>query len=260
MGTTSLDERDRMIDEYCDGLMSDSDRASMESRMAADAGLQQAVRLQRDIDASMRRAFVPPDPDAILARAVAAVPERPELVAHPWRRRMAIGFGIAAMIAGAVVSGATVMELIRGERTPGYAATGPWRSLATVYEDTVQAGFEPQWVCKDEREFARTFWKKLGKGILLAKLRPGVQAVGISYCHSLSRTTVMILAKVDGKEVLVFVDWRSRDRTPQPAIDGLYLHRAELANLVVYELSPLAEPQLLDKVKVIEMPEEWKTE
>lgn len=260
MGTASLHERDRMIDEYCDGLMSDGDRTSMESRIAADPGLQQAVRLQHDIDASIRRAYAPPDPDAILARAMAVAPERPERVAHARRRYLAIGFGIAAMIAGAVVSVPTVMHLIRGERTPGYATTGPWRSLATVYEDTVQAGFEPQWVCKDDREFARTFWKKFGKGILLAKLPSGTQAVGISYCHTLSRTTVMILAKVDEKEVLVFVDWRSRDRTPQPAIDGLYLHRAELANLVVYELSPLAEPQLLDKVKVVEMPEEWKTE
>ena len=57
-----------------------------------------------------------------------------------------------------------------------------------------------------------------------------------------------MLARVDGVPVMVFVDRTSADTDPK--LDqgrvGLHLFRKELGSLVLYEVTPLGEPRVMD--------------
>ena len=56
------------------------------------------------------------------------------------------------------------------------------------------------------------------------------------------------LARVDGQPVVVFVDRAERDpSTLQEPTEGLHLFRRPLGGLVLYELTPLEYPALLEQ-------------
>jgi hypothetical protein len=114
-----------------------------------------------------------------------------------------------------------------------------------VYGDTVAAGFEPAWVCADDREFALTFKSLHHQGLLLADPPPQIETLGLLYCNSITHRTIGVLFRVDGKPVIVFVDQVERDAVqPRPFV-GLNVFRRQIGRLVLYELSPLAEPSVL---------------
>ncbi len=72
--------------------------------------------------------------------------------------------------------------------------------------------------------------------------------VGLTYCGGLSRYTTTMLARVDGQPVMVFVDRRENDEqiVPPDPKTGLHLFRKELGDLVLYELTPFAEPRVME--------------
>jgi hypothetical protein len=112
-----------------------------------------------------------------------------------------------------------------------------------IYAERVETGFKPDWVCKDEKEFADTFKKELGVPLAFAPT-PQVAMVGLAYTSSLSSQTVAFLAHVDGREVIVFVDTLKHDSHPKlPADSKLHVFRSELGSLVLYEITPLDEPR-----------------
>jgi hypothetical protein len=56
----------------------------------------------------------------------------------------------------------------------------------------------------------------------------------------------VLLARVDGKEVIVVVDRKAREKSPlPPARSGLRSFREEYGNLVLYEVTPLDHPTIL---------------
>ena len=72
---------------------------------------------------------------------------------------------------------------------------------------------------------------------------------GLSYLAGLSRESTSMLAHVDGRPVIVFVDRVERDWRPPVGHDartGLNVFRTERAGLALYEVTPLAEPHFLD--------------
>ena len=130
-------------------------------------------------------------------------------------------------------------------RLPRY---NPRIPLAEIYQTRIAEGFRPTWLCEDDREFASTFLKRQGQSLLLAEMPAGSKMVGLAYCGGLSRYTTTMLARVDGVPVMVFVDRTSADTDPKldQSRAGLHLFRKELGSLVLYEVTPLAEPRVMD--------------
>jgi hypothetical protein len=208
------------------------------------------TELEASIDAALRRLFEPPPRgalDAIVDRAVQRF--RPAEEAAPagvLRRHRHRRLAAAAAIAAAVLGGWQIWRAVGPpSRPPAAYRHQPWRSLETVYHDTVAAGFDPGWVCADDREFALTFRSLHHQGLLLADTPPGVETVGLAYCNSITPRTVCILARVGGEPVIVFVDRVERDAGQPPPPAGLNLFRRQIGRLVLYELSPIAEPSVL---------------
>ncbi len=196
------------------------------------------------LDASLRRLFAPPPPQ--LLDAIAADARRTHERRAPARRLRRLA--AAAAIAGGLIGGWLIVDAsgrLGGRR--GYEPP-PWRSFETVYRDEIAAGFQPRWVCETDEEFATTFGDRFGQRLLLAPLTDEIQAVGLSYAHTLTPRTIHLLARVQGQPVLVFVDQPGRGgAAAMTQAGGLSLHRRRLGRLVLYELSPFGEPLLLGR-------------
>jgi hypothetical protein len=196
------------------------------------------------IDSALRRRLSPPDDETLaqivndaVARATAAPPPVAGVIG---RTRL---WAVAAAIVGMIVGGWLFWQAVAPRPSNPYDQ--PWRSVAQVYDDTVQ-DFAPQWVCRDDAEFARSFADQLGQPLLLAQ-SGGVQALGLSVCNTLSPRTLVLLARADGQEVLVLVDRIERDRTiTLPPESSLKLFRRQIGDLVLYELTPREQPAVIE--------------
>jgi hypothetical protein len=79
---------------------------------------------------------------------------------------------------------------------------------------------------------------------------------GLTYCGGLSRYTTTMLARVDGSPVMMFVDRADADTHPVlPVNSKLHLFRKELGPLVLYELTPLDHPHVMENLYLAEVPQ-----
>ena len=201
--------------------------------------------LQQAIDESLKRTMQPPSQqrlDAIADAACRAFEATPA-VSSGLRglRRLAL----AASIAGAVLGGSLIWRAL-APRGGGYERQA-WASFETVYRAEVAGGLEPLWVCETDEEFGSTFADRFGQKLLLAQLPAGTEALGLSYCHSLTPRTTYLLATAQGRPVIVFIDLAEHDRgRARPDVGDLNLYRREVGRLVLYEVSGLETPILLD--------------
>ncbi len=203
--------------------------------------------LEARVDDVLRRMIVPPSPErlsAIATRAIedAARPEPARDVArrHFTRRTTAMAAGLAAAIAGAWLAWSALAP--RAARTSPYDTA--WRSFETAYRDWTAPGFKPQWVCRDQAEFAETFRGTLHQPLTLGTLPPGTETLGMVVCNSLSPRTTCVVGRSAGEPVVVFVDRIERDVAVTPP-SGLNMFRHEIGRLVLYEVSALPAPVLL---------------
>jgi hypothetical protein len=231
------------LDAYLDGALTEPDRELMAREISISGELQAEVKLQERIDESLRRYFVPGAiPESLLANLRKnATPARTSLPLR--RRRMVLA---AAAAAAALVWGVLGWQYVaNSSKTPRYNPNLP---LATIYDTQVAAGFRPKWVCDDDHQFASTFFTRQGQGLLLAAMPEGSKMVGLTYCGGMSRYTTTMLARVGDAPVMVFVDRLSADKHPRLPGDETKLHlfRKELGSLVLYELTPLELPRVMD--------------
>lgn len=238
------------LDAYLDRALPADERDAMKRELDVSPELRAAVELQGRIDESLRRSFAPSKPPAeLLSRLSDAAGVQPP--AKPRSRWLKIAaVAIAATIVWAVVG----WQFFAGRfKTPNYDPNTP---LETIYATSVADGFKPKWVCDDPHEFASTFQTRQGQPLLLADLPPGTKMAGLAYFGGLSRYTTAMLARVDGQPVLVFVDKASADTHPaEPsATSGLHLFRKELGPLVLYELTPLDHPSVMDYLYQSDVP------
>src|SRR5206468_4208427 len=82
------------------------------------------------------------------------------------------------------------------------------RAMDTIYHVEKSRGFVPMWVCRNDKEFATTFWKNLGSALTFRNAPANVASLGLSYGNviDLSPQCVYMLFKIDGREVIVFID------------------------------------------------------
>ncbi|MBX3394520.1 MAG: hypothetical protein KF841_04045 [Phycisphaerae bacterium] len=261
-----------LLDGYVDHQLSEVDRARFEQAIAADESLRAAVELQRKINGSLRRLYAPTPGDAPSEpvgstddTALGAMRSFGESSRARQPRRFTRG-GLAAAVAASIVAALALgwygWHAFFRMPSSTFLAEGPRLiDMAEAYQICVANKFKAQWLCKDDREFAQTFFWKFGSALAIVAPPPNAEWTGVSYVKvagAPSSQCVEILAKVDGRGVVVFVD-RDFDLTIAPALaDGLYMHRRRLPNLSLVEVSPFEQPAVLDLIHERDMPEEWK--
>jgi hypothetical protein len=264
-----------MLDRYLDGDLSDAERHAFELRLEREPALRKAVDRQRQIDGALRRQFAAPLMRAIAIAALArhadssSVPEplhiegpsaaeaapapagriepsQPKPQANPWLRRLAVAAVLAAGLFGAWQTWTYLKPSDDHRAAPLQLVTA-----AQYYDQKVAEGFEPLWVCDDDEEFAHTFRYRLGQPLLL-KPAPSsdIRMLGLDYTRVLSASTISMLGEAGGQQVIVLVD-RAADDNPQQISSGcgssnLHTFRREIGNLVIYEVTPLDQPHLMD--------------
>ncbi len=243
MTEPSLPQPEQTLEAYLDGLLEGPDREAFERRIDEQPDLQAAVRQHRAVDSALKRVIGPPPVARLDPAGDGAGPARTPATGG-WRlavKRLAV----AAALAGGVFGTWQIYSVLRPD-SGGYQPMA-WRTLETVYRDEIKSGFEPSWVCENDEEFGDSFSKSHGQRLLLAQLPDRVSALGLAYCNSITLKTTYLLATVEDEPVIVFVDRRDRDagQTLSPGSD-LNLYSRHVGSLVLYELSPLDQPRLLD--------------
>ncbi len=246
---------EQLLDQYLDGLLTSEQREAFKQTVASDSALRTQVELQSMMDATIRSIFAPPESNALGVFSKAhsehngrAPDQAPIPIIRPSKQTGRRQFLMAAAaVAIAVTATWRTYTFLNPPKVFDAYGPQPWRSLETVYQDKIAEGFVVDWECKDDEEFARTFKRRFGQPLLLTATLPrNVVSLGLGYCNSISPNTVYLLSRVDGKEVVVFIDELARDsKLPAPKSHSLNVFRRELGKLVLYEFTPHLEPHML---------------
>lgn len=245
---------DPRLDLYLDGLLEGDDLAAFERDLAASPALRRQLEAQQRIDAELRRLFAydparaaspQPEPTAIAGRidGTTVSTKRPA-APSPTIRRLRL-YAIAAVLLLALAgSWAAYVHLT----TPTFDKV---LSPAEVYAMVDQ----PEFVCETDAEFAAAIDDRLGQPLVLAAA-PGIEAIGWAYGDDyngriVGRKTMVLINKVRGQKVLVFMDRRRDDRAlDTPPSSGLNLFRREVGDLVLYEVTPLDQPEVIPRLNI----------
>lgn len=258
----------RWIEAYLDGRLTPEQLAQFNELVKRTPSIRKEIELQTNIDESLKRLFSPPsaqvsagvqtqaDDDAELRIPIETpAPRRPLVSRGAWR------LTAAACVLIAVGFGGYAAYLYYG----GFDDSGgePRRySPAQAYRLAEAGAFEPNWVCKDEQEFATTFHWQLGQAVALAKPPADVVPTGLSYVrleNGKAWNQVEVIAKVNGKGVIVIVDKLNDSIQPcAPMEDGLHVFVKQTPHLVMREITPFDSPKLLELLSEREIPAEWK--
>lgn len=217
-----------LFEAFLDGRLTGPDAATIEEAIRRDPELAAEADAQRRINDSLRRQFAPV---AIECPAPAPIPIS---AARPAARRLSF-LAIAAMMLLGV--SAAVWYAV------GRADTGP----AALYHRLAAANFKPDWRCSTDKEFVDFQRYRLGDAFLV-HADAAVALIGWSYDRkTLSLQGEALMATVDGEHSVVLVDRLMNDKplSVRPG-SGLNLFRRELGTLVLYEITPLPKPRLLD--------------
>lgn len=241
---------DPRIDMYLDGLLSGPELQAFESELAGSPELRRQMDLQERIDGGLRELFVYRAPEAATVGRIgpgpaeaAPAPSR-GLFMRGGRRWMAI----AAVLALLVGSWAAYINIT----TPGFDKV---ITLGEVYRDFNSVDF----VCENDAQFAKAIKDNFGQALLLVA-PPGTKLLGWNYPGKdpalnaytgtvISEKTLVLLTEVDGRSVKVVIDRTRAERGRQmgvPANAGFNKFRKEVGDLVLYELTSLDRPMLLD--------------
>ncbi len=241
------------LDAYLDGQMTPEQRTAFEQKIAADPELQAAVSLQREIDASLLRNFEPPQ---------VATPSAPPVTLRAWWRRPEL-LAVAATVAVAAIG---LWRWYGHDLTPHerYWQSSP-HAMTTVYRYEMATDYRADWVCENDQQFAGSIWARFGQPLVLGVLPSGSEAIGLSYANTMSPDGMHLLARVDGRPVLVFIERAAvggdqsisgleRLRT------GLRLFSRTLGDLVLHEVTPHDRPRVLDHFSIPDADEGWLRE
>lgn len=221
------------IDLYMDDLLSPSERTAFEARLAAEPELRARLAQQREID-------------GVLGRAYAYEPPAPMPMPKPvsWPR-----VGWIASLASAVLLAVSAFVVLNRPSATKH------RPAEAVYAAYVEAGWKPAWKCENDQQSADAVSTLLGlpgAAVIVPLATPGVEVLGwiptddYRLGTPISQRTLSLLTRVDGKNVLLLVDLKERDRAVAvtPA-SGLNVFRREVDGVVIYEVSPLGKARVL---------------
>lgn len=236
-----MDNPEQLIDAYVDGVLNEEDRAAFEDAMRQRPELAAEVELQAAIDTSMKRMFDPGDAG-----------KGEEMQGHLAGR---IGAKVFALAAAIVIVGVVAWMYVGSGGGGGGRSRRPVKIAMTpveVYAAEVDAGFVPEEVCTTPEAFEDWIDDRYGQ-LLRPEARERVELVGWSYTDVLSPYSALLLARVEGREVLVLLDEIREDTGLTVDADApIRLFRREFGNLVLYEITPLDESVVLEMLYVPE--------
>jgi hypothetical protein len=232
-----LHQNDAMdeLELYLDGMLTGDELARFEARLAHEPGLRSQVELQKRVDASLSRVFAPqiaPPASALTAAEL----RRPWIARIGWTR----------------LAAAVFLALLAGAAFFAHQAAKPDRAHPVeAYNDEIATGFRPSMVCENDRQMIEFTRNTLGVALVVAQA-PDVQLVGWDYnTNVLTDDTVSLLVKADDDRIVVFMDRSENDRRIGK-FEGscrTYVHRRQIGEAVLYEVSPRREAVVLPLVK-----------
>ena len=245
MNRERADRIDELLNAYSDGTMDADARAELELLATKEPDLAESLALQTLIDARLRAIFeplpVPADHPVRAGEATATSGVGHTRVRKAWLRVL-----IAASILLVVGAGAAMWY-----STKGYSGR-PDR----LYAQFVREGFQPAVVCTTSDSFAE-FTRSIGQTLVPGESDPGVELVGWSYepesfFFESGTYVTQLLARVDGREVVVFMAPSALDRKIGTAerLGDLRIFRREFGSLSLYEVTPLDQARVSATLRV----------
>lgn len=243
------------LDAYVDGHLSGAARAAFESRLADDPALAARLDFQRQLERALRGLFVAPAFPGVPANghptplprhaASAAAASTAGRFAARWLRREVV---LGGLFATAAVAIAVITWFAQ------FAPAGSRLTFETVYRQSVASGTGGCGGAHDGANLESVCQLSVGRALRLKSVPAGVEVLGVSEARVLSARTVVLRAKVDGAEVLVFADRAKNDDDDAGArpANGLRTFRRQMGDVVLYEVTPLAAPRLLDRYEFAE--------
>ncbi|MBX3390239.1 MAG: hypothetical protein KF691_12395 [Phycisphaeraceae bacterium] len=237
------------LDRYLDNAMSESQRLEFEQKIAHSDSLKADVELQRRMDASLSAGFGAAPVAGILTREEAeAFAPKPRRTG--WSREYKLFGALAALLAIAVC-----IQAYFWMTAPGTEKERP--TLAAAYYKLVDHKFRPSEECTTKEKFARWMEQRFGVALAPKEDLPNVQFVGWSYTTAISNYTGLLLARVDGKPVIVAIDTVSRQndwgfpcrRQPEDK-GGVNFFSTEIDGIALYEVTPLDAPHIINNLAV----------
>lgn len=245
---------DEQLDLFLDGQLQGEPLAAFQRALDGDASLRERVERQRAINASLRRTFRPAGASIgpelgerlkALGANVPAMGDPPAPIKVDFGGRWRIAKFAAAAI---VLITLSIAAWQMNKPTGGLPRT----DLAEIYQKAVDNGFKPAFVCTTDHEFAKTIADRFGQPMLVAAA-PNIELIGWAYgpnykALTLSRDTLVLLAKVDSKPTLVFIDRKDKAMSPRFERAGdLSMHKKELGDLIMYEVIPGPKSGIVDR-------------
>lgn len=273
--TMTPDRFQDLLDGYLDGRLSPGDLAEFESVVSTDASARQQLRDAQAIEEGLREMFSPPMADEFLpeemhppepipfrqevreeksAGGVSSAPQGGSAVKageHITPRGLrTLHVAAAAMLAIAAAAGIYVTTMQNG--SPPVQPTPVAKSKLTpaaLYARLMKKKFRPEFKCENDEQFASFLGERFGTGAVLAQAS-GVEVLGWDYADGmLGEATAVIMAKVDGKEVVLVVDQEKYDKTLEEPDGELSMFRETCNRLVFYEITPIGMAKLLPLVR-----------
>jgi hypothetical protein len=229
------EELGTMIDAYLDGTP--ATRAEFERRAAGDPGLSRELELQRRVDDRLCVLMALPDAPAMPhARGSIGISDART------RRILRIAAALALCAVGAWAALARPWAMLLGPGRSDVAAN-------VAYRELVKGGLTPIWVCGSDEEFGKYTREKLGAALTITP-RTGLELVGWTYAGGLLDSSAQVLmCRADGKPVIVVMGKKADDRSMHAdAGSGVTIHRREMGDVVMYEVSEREDETVLGRV------------
>jgi hypothetical protein len=276
------------LDAVLDGRATPEQERVLREASDADESIRAEVEAARRIESSLKRLFDAPtigvpqdalDDAAVGAEGLSPIPISTVIPVSSMASISRVSAGtargsrrawwIAGTSAAAALAGTAYVLLPTGVKpspvgSPGPVAARPTRTPESLYRMLHKRGFKPAFVCENDEQFDRFLTDRFGGSFLLAS-SAALEVVGWDYADGMvGEATAVVMTRFEGKEVVLLVDRAEEDRKPPAPCDGnsdgsssgekpetpLFMHRAEIGSLVVYEVSPFDQPAVLPKAYI----------
>lgn len=235
------------LEKYLDHLLG-PESAQAQREIDADPRLHQEVELQHWIDSELDEMF------AYDSSRAPVIPHAEEAAPIPFVKTRGTRFRPLAMAAALLLAGIGVWIAVNQLRP----VTPEVRYVAAqaVYDKLNAGGFKPDFVCTTDEEFKAATKKQFGSPLLLASA-PGITPLGWAYNAGfrgkiVGDRTMMLLTKVDDKNVLVLMDTTDRPAAHPielPSGAGLHVFRRQVGPVVNYEITPFDTERVIGQLR-----------